>query len=109
MIAAPADLFGFYPPQHYWRPVLALDLDVGGAGADPVSQVPRQILWFSAAYPFMAYFLLWGGQSGRRSWLRWALWRAMWRWWRCAPQARWYLGLHCLSRRYCGGCFLRGL
>ncbi len=54
-------LFGFYPPHLYWRPVLALALLLVALGPILFPWVPRKLIWFSAAYPFMAYFLLWGG------------------------------------------------
>ncbi|NNU79811.1 amino acid ABC transporter permease [Halovulum dunhuangense] len=54
-------LFGFYPNDAYWRPVLALILF--GAAIAPVlfMSVPRKLLAFTAAYPFVMYALLWGG------------------------------------------------
>ncbi|MBK5928727.1 amino acid ABC transporter permease [Rhodobaculum claviforme] len=54
-------LFGFYPPQHYWRPVLALVLLFGALAPMLFSNLPRRLLWLSALYPFVAYHLLWGG------------------------------------------------
>ncbi|MBD3786355.1 MAG: amino acid ABC transporter permease [Sphingomonadales bacterium] len=54
-------LFGFYPPELYWRPIavfLGLFLAVA-----PVlfTQLPRQMLIFSLAFPLLAIWLLWGG------------------------------------------------
>jgi general L-amino acid transport system permease protein len=54
-------LFGFYPPHLYWRPVLALVLLLVALGPILFPWAPRQMLWFSMAYPFLGYFLLWGG------------------------------------------------
>ncbi len=54
-------LFGFYPPHLYWRPVLALVLLLVALGPILFPWVPRKLIWFSAIYPFLAYFLLWGG------------------------------------------------
>jgi general L-amino acid transport system permease protein len=54
-------LFGFYPPHLYWRPVLTLVLLLVALGPILFHWVPRKLLWFSAVYPFLAYFLLWGG------------------------------------------------
>ena len=54
-------LFGFYPPRHYWRPVLALLLLFVALAPLLFTNVPRKLMWFSAAYPFLAYHLLWGG------------------------------------------------
>lgn len=56
-------LFGFYPPEHYWRPVLALVLLLVALAPVLFSELPRRLLWFSAAYPFVGYFLLWGGSA----------------------------------------------
>jgi general L-amino acid transport system permease protein len=54
-------LFGFYPPQLYWRPVLTLVLLL-------VALAPILFTWAAAQadvvlviYPFLAFFLLWGG------------------------------------------------
>ena len=55
-------LFGFtYPQEAYWR--LALAFLLLGLAAAPVlfSMVPRRLLAFTAVYPFLAYFLIWGG------------------------------------------------
>ncbi|MGY6632458.1 MAG: amino acid ABC transporter permease [Alkalilacustris sp.] len=54
-------LFGFYPPQHYWRPVLALALLFVALAPLLFTTLPRRLMWLSAAYPFVAYHLLWGG------------------------------------------------
>ncbi|MBT8155955.1 amino acid ABC transporter permease [Epibacterium ulvae] len=55
-------LFGFqYPSDQYWRPTLAfLLLFVAGA---PVLffDLPRKLLAFTAIYPFLAFYLIWGG------------------------------------------------
>jgi len=55
-------LFGFkYPEEHYWRPSLAfIGLFVAAA---PVlfSKVPRKLLIFTLIYPFLAFWLIWGG------------------------------------------------
>ena len=54
-------LFGFYPRDLYWRPTLAFLLM--GVAMAPIlfANVPRRMLWFSAAFPGIAYWLLWGG------------------------------------------------
>ena len=55
-------LFGFYPSELYWRPVLALVLlFVALAPVLFAEYVPAKLIWFSMAYPFLAVFLLWGG------------------------------------------------
>ena len=57
----PQFLFGFYPSHLYWRPVLALALLFVALGPILFSWVPRKVLWFSAIYPALAVWLLWGG------------------------------------------------
>ncbi|WP_299969119.1 amino acid ABC transporter permease [uncultured Roseobacter sp.] len=55
-------LFGFqYPEEYYWRPTLAFLLL--GVAAAPVLffDLPRKMLAFTAIYPFVAYWLIWGG------------------------------------------------
>ncbi len=54
-------LFGFYPPDFYWRPILALILLFVALAPILFPWAPKQMIWFSIAYPFLAYFLLWGG------------------------------------------------
>lgn len=54
-------IFGRYPQNAYWRPVLAFVL-LGVAVAPVLFQaVPRKLLWFTGLYPFLAYWLIWGG------------------------------------------------
>jgi len=55
-------LFGFYPSELYWRPILSFVLL--GVALAPVlfsDKVPGKLIWFSAAYPFIFPWLLWGG------------------------------------------------
>jgi len=55
-------LFGFYPPELYWRPILALVLFfVALAPVLFAEKVPGQMIYFSMAYPFVATWLIWGG------------------------------------------------
>lgn len=54
-------LYGFYPSNLYWRPNLALVLMVVALAPVLFSAVPRKLLWFSALYPAIAFWLLWGG------------------------------------------------
>lgn len=55
-------LFGFYPSELYWRPILALVLLLAGLAPVLFSQyVPAKMIWLTMAYPFIAVFLLWGG------------------------------------------------
>lgn len=55
-------IFGFYPSELYWRPILAFILL--GVALAPVlfsDKVPSKVLIFSALYPFIFPWLLWGG------------------------------------------------
>ncbi|MFB1025927.1 MAG: amino acid ABC transporter permease, partial [Octadecabacter sp.] len=55
-------MFGFYPPELYWRPILAFALFfVALAPVLFADKVPGQLIWFSLAYPFIATWLIWGG------------------------------------------------
>lgn len=54
-------LFGFYPAEFYWRPIVALILMLVAIAPVLFDAVPRKLLWFSGIYPFVAFFLLWGG------------------------------------------------
>lgn len=55
-------MFGFYPSDQYWRPILALILMF--VALAPVlfsDKVPAKLIWFSMVYPFIAVWLIWGG------------------------------------------------
>jgi general L-amino acid transport system permease protein len=54
-------VYGFYPNHLYWRPNLAFVLLFAALAPVLFTQVPRKALWFTAAYPAVAYWLLWGG------------------------------------------------
>lgn len=54
-------LFGFYPRELYWRPTLTLVLMLVALWPVLFSSAPRSVLWFSAAFPAVAFWLLWGG------------------------------------------------
>ncbi len=54
-------VFGFYPNDAYWRPVLALIVFLAGLMPVLFDKVPRQALIFTVAAPFLCYMLLWGG------------------------------------------------
>ncbi|MHA6347533.1 amino acid ABC transporter permease [Roseivivax sp. CAU 1761] len=58
-------LFGFQYPSHlYWRPTLAFVLLF--VALAPVlfrNTFPRALLAFTAIYPFLAYWLIWGGSA----------------------------------------------
>ncbi|MCK0149756.1 amino acid ABC transporter permease [Marivita sp. S6314] len=56
-------LFGFkYPPDQYWRPTLAFVLLL--IAMAPVlfsKKFPRQMFIFTGLFPFIAFWLIWGG------------------------------------------------
>lgn len=54
-------MFGFYPSDLYWRPILTFLLMLVALGPVLFTWVPRQMLWFSLLFPVVAYFLIWGG------------------------------------------------
>ena len=54
-------MFGFYPSELYWRPILAFILLLVALAPVLFSAIPRQLLLFSALYPVVAYWLIWGG------------------------------------------------
>ena len=56
-------MFGFYPSELYWRPLLAFALMFVAMAPVLFSALPRKMLWLSAAYPVVAYFLIWGGMG----------------------------------------------
>lgn len=57
----PQLLFGFYPQDAYWRPLASFILLFAALGPILFKWVPRRALWFSAAYPGLAFWLIWGG------------------------------------------------
>ena len=55
-------LFGFkYPVDAYWRPTLAFVLLIVAAAPVLFSKLPRKLLIFTGLYPFIAFWLIWGG------------------------------------------------
>ncbi|SFD59558.1 L-glutamine ABC transporter membrane protein /L-glutamate ABC transporter membrane protein /L-aspartate ABC transporter membrane protein /L-asparagine ABC transporter membrane protein [Sulfitobacter brevis] len=55
-------LFGFnYPSELYWRPTLAFVLLFVAAAPVLFFDLPRKLLIFTGLYPFLAYWLIWGG------------------------------------------------
>lgn len=55
-------LYGFkYPSELYWRPNLALLLLFFAAAPVLFFDLPRKLLIFTGLYPFIAYWLIWGG------------------------------------------------
>ncbi|MCY3878232.1 MAG: amino acid ABC transporter permease [Rhodobacteraceae bacterium] len=53
--------YGFYPRDSYWRPNLALVMLFVALAPVLFTSLPRRMLWFSAVYPFLGLWLLWGG------------------------------------------------
>ncbi len=55
-------LFGIsYPAEHYWRPGLAFALLFVAAAPVLFFDLPRKLLIFTGLYPFIAFWLIWGG------------------------------------------------
>jgi general L-amino acid transport system permease protein len=55
-------LFGFkYPSEMYWRPTLALVLMFVALAPVLFFDLPRKLLIGTVLYPFVAYWLIWGG------------------------------------------------
>ncbi|WP_371225076.1 amino acid ABC transporter permease [Roseovarius sp. 2305UL8-3] len=56
-------LFGFkYPTGEYWRPAVAFALlFVAAAPVMFFKYLPRKMLIFTGLYPFLAFWLIWGG------------------------------------------------
>ena len=54
-------VFGFYPDDLRWRPVLTFVLLFVAIWPALFSSAPRKLLIFTALYPVLAYWLIWGG------------------------------------------------
>ncbi len=54
-------MFGFYPHDAQWRPLLAFALMLVALAPVLFDKLPRKMVWFSAVYPFLGVWLLWGG------------------------------------------------
>lgn len=56
-------MYGFYPEHLRWRVNLAFVLMLVALIPVLYDQITmrKKLIWFSIAYPFIAYFLLWGG------------------------------------------------
>jgi general L-amino acid transport system permease protein len=55
-------LFGFkYPAELYWRPALAFAMLFAAAAPVLFFDLPRKLLIFTGLYPFIAFWLIWGG------------------------------------------------
>jgi general L-amino acid transport system permease protein len=58
----PQLIYGFkYPATEYWRPNLAVILLCVAIAPVLFRKLPRQLLWFTMVYPFLAFYLVWGG------------------------------------------------
>ena len=58
----PQLIYGFkYPPTEFWRPNLAVILLLFALGPVLFRRMPRKLLAFTVIYPFLAYWLIWGG------------------------------------------------
>ena len=58
---APQLMFGFYPADLYWRPVLAFVIFMIALIPILFSEMPRKLLILTATAPFVSYWLIWGG------------------------------------------------
>ncbi|MDF1804411.1 amino acid ABC transporter permease [Thalassovita sp.] len=55
-------LFGFYPSELYWRPILVfILLAVALAPVLFSDKVPPKLIYFTAIFPFLMPWMLWGG------------------------------------------------
>jgi len=54
-------MYGFYPQELQWRPNLAFFLMLVAVAPVLFDKLPRKMIWFSAIYPFLGVWLLWGG------------------------------------------------
>lgn len=54
-------MFGFYPRDQQWRPTLAFVLMLVAIAPVLFDRLPRKLMFFSALFPFLAIWLLWGG------------------------------------------------
>jgi len=57
----PQLIYGFYPQELRWRPDLAFIGMLIALAPVLFDKLPRKMIWFSAIYPFLAFWLLWGG------------------------------------------------
>ncbi|MEJ6404086.1 amino acid ABC transporter permease [Yoonia sp. 2307UL14-13] len=54
-------VFGYYPSNLYWRPILALLLFLGGLAPILFPNLPRQMLILTGIAPLACFWLIWGG------------------------------------------------
>ncbi|UWQ91599.1 amino acid ABC transporter permease [Aliisedimentitalea scapharcae] len=58
----PQLIYGFkYPSDQYWRPNLAFVMMLVALAPVLFFDLPRKMLIFTALYPFIAFWLIWGG------------------------------------------------
>lgn len=59
-------MYGFYPTEHRWRVNLAFLMMLAALLPLLWDKMPgrKSLLWFSAAFPVIGFFLLWGGTVG---------------------------------------------
>ena len=57
----PQFLFGFFPRDQYWRPTITFFLMCGAIAPVLFAGVSRKLFWLTAAFPVLAYWLIWGG------------------------------------------------
>ena len=58
----PQLLFGFkYPSEEYWRPTVAFFVLFFAAAPVLFNKLPRKLLIITAIFPFLAFWLIWGG------------------------------------------------
>ena len=54
-------MFGFYPSELYWRPILAFVLLLAAVAPVLFPSAPKKMLVFTGIYPFVMPWLMWGG------------------------------------------------
>jgi general L-amino acid transport system permease protein len=54
-------IFGFYPSELYWRPIAAFVMMLVAIAPVLFDGLPKKMLRFTMIYPFLAFWLLWGG------------------------------------------------
>lgn len=57
----PQLLFGNYPSEHYGRAGIAFIMLFVALAPLLFIELPRKMLWFTGLFPFIAYWLIWGG------------------------------------------------
>ncbi|MGJ8629088.1 MAG: amino acid ABC transporter permease [Sulfitobacter sp.] len=54
-------MFGFYPSELYWRPILAFVITMAAIAPILFDRLPRSLLILVPLFPFVGVWLLWGG------------------------------------------------